>query len=290
MKFGLAMLIAVMVTSPTSALDVLPINTDGPGVNLTAGSVFDILGLQPGTTLDEARRIIGELSTRGPEETGVRGTLRRAGAGTVDVDFVQEIRTTDDVRGNYFTDGFDRLRVVVASKLYDQRVLMVRRDVMYPSGTALTARDLHDQIVAKYGEPSIVQSNSSGWPTRIVYAYGPDGRYQELGGTGWGRLASDVKDYQISGYHSTDAPCQMALAAAQLIAEAEVSDRASVVYDDADCVAALEIELTHNEGFMTGARFTSIDQKRALDYGKALVETIDQALSSTKSLVPQQNL
>jgi hypothetical protein len=47
---------------------------------------------------------------------------------------------------------------------------------------------------------------------------------------------------------------------------------------------------THSEGFLRSARFTAIDQKRALDDGKALVETIDQALSSPKSVAPQQNL
>ena len=43
-----------LAMSPACELNVQPINTVVPDTNLTAESVFDVLGLQPGTTLDGA--------------------------------------------------------------------------------------------------------------------------------------------------------------------------------------------------------------------------------------------
>jgi len=290
MKFQLAVLLVFMGLGPVSALDVVPINTDGPGVNLPPGAVFDILGLQPGSTIEEARDVIGKSSPLEPRETTLAGTLSRAGEGSLEVSFVQQIQSIDTVGSAYLTVPSDRLRVVLASKLYDQRVLMVQRDVVYAKDIGLSAKDLQDQIVAKYGKPSMVQSDDQGWASRIVYAYGPEGLLTGLEGMEWGMWASRVNDDAMTEYYSPEAPCQMAVSAAQQMAEAEITDRASVAYEDPACVAVFQVELQNRNGFVTTATFKSIDQKRALDYGKALIETIDKTLSSTKSVGPQQQL
>lgn len=277
--------------SSAMAFDVAPLNSDGPGANLPGRPVFDLLGLQPGDTIDRARQVLREHDGVDPAETGEQGTISHPNGVQLEIDIVQKLSTPRQAAGfNYLDNPNDRLSVFVASKLFDQRVLMVRRDVTYDQSANLTANQLRDQIVGKYGQPSNVEIDSYGWTSQIVYAYGPDGLVP---------VGDDFADatYMDGGIDkprrtfSKSYVCEASAAVGEQMALGEISDQLSEIYDDPGCRGLLMVELSNRGGQMWHATFTVIDTPRALAHRAALVEAIDKALSTgTAAPAAQQQL
>ncbi|RAL96043.1 hypothetical protein [Agrobacterium sp. MS2] len=125
---------------------------------------FDILGIQPGDTIEDVKaKMKAEFPEVEPEETRLKGSVSTPEGARVQMEFVNEIAFVDSGSKNQIYVNF-------ASEVYDNRALAIRRTVHFKEFT--TADIFRKQVAEKYGQPSIVEDQNGFLNLYYIYANG----------------------------------------------------------------------------------------------------------------------
>lgn len=140
---------------------------------------YEILGLQPGDSLDDVMAVFSERSD--DEPTGETETIQISSPDNRVMEFEYErFRRIGDVglHGRMGGADQDQVTAYLASTVLEQRPLDISRNISQPNDELPEALALKAQIEELYGPPSKLET-STGSMT-MIYAWGTDGFITDL--------------------------------------------------------------------------------------------------------------
>ena len=297
------------------------VNSDGPGSGFEKVPNFDILGIQPGDTRADAAKKLTEFYKEPVEETRLRGNVANNAGGQVALDFVQSLSRKSDPRNRgglaltltHRGREADFTTVYLASRVYDDRVIGIRRFISFGPEQTISAAAMRAQVEEKYGKPTAVRG-SQGSVNGLVYAFDANGLvlsdlYRDYGehgsrsvkpgtstGESYSQLHSTRPVKQDNPYnspvsqHDANVPCGTFVGSSKYFLEYDFRDK-TVINDNA-CAGALIGEFRGHPAKLDYVDLTLVDLRRAYGHHKALTQAIEDApkAGATRSDSPRPKL
>ena len=299
-------IVATVYAFSASAKDFAPVNTDPPGFGFDSATTFDILGIKPGDTLDDARNKIKSTMNKETRDVKYSANVSNNKGAQVAINFISEIKLKSDSGLNPMYDqgkSVDKITVYVASSIYDNRVLGIRRRISFGPGQLISADAMRLQVEEKYGKPTSVKRGYSGSAEQLIYVYSngkllSQGDYAPTmqsgvhGGNSPTTEYSEYSDTWVSDGRTITAkiPCAGFVFGGVNHLEYDFNDKIRIVDDK--CSGMFRVNLNGPPAGLNDVNFELVDTKRTYGFRKAFDKAILDELSnnSTRADTPKPKL
>ncbi|MBQ2262408.1 MAG: hypothetical protein II336_13675 [Loktanella sp.] len=243
---------------------------------------YEILGMQPGDSLDDVMAVFASRSDEEPTSEGDVITVQSPDGRSFEFTFERHREIGGQTMNERLARIFkpESVRAVLTSDVMEQRPMTLTRSLNQPSGDLPAAQALQAQMEETYGPPSLVETRSGG--VTLTYAWGVDGFIPDL---------EDQTPREItflrSGFETTDSyvPCLRSGGDAfDTTTEYQFAyPRTRELYPD--CVAKFVISYGTGPG-NTSISFRLDDFDLARQHREALDSQIIEALTGEQTVKP----
>ena len=243
---------------------------------------YEILGMQPGDSLDDVMAVFASRSDEEPTSEGDVITVQSPDGRSFEFTFERHREIGGQTMNERLARIFkpESVRAVLTSDVMEQRPMTLTRSLNQPSADLPTAQALQAQMEETYGPPSLVETRSGG--VTLTYAWGTEGFIPDL---------DDQTPREItflrSGFETTDSyvPCQRSGGNAfDTTTEYQFAyPRTRELYPD--CVAKFIISHGTGPG-NTSISFRLDDFDLARQHREALDSQIVEALTGEQTVTP----
>lgn len=179
MAFTLKLATALLISIPTLTLaqehnfTPLPAPAERP-------YPFEILGLQPGDSLDDVMAVFVERSDNAPTDETEVISVQSPDGRSLEFSYdrnrqIGALSLNDRMAEVSFAEN---VRATLSSDVMEQRPVSITRSMRLPTGELPTAQALQAQMENEYGSPSRVETNSG--YLSLVYAWSDEGFIADL--------------------------------------------------------------------------------------------------------------
>jgi len=141
---------------------------------------FEILGLQPGDSLDDVMAVFAERSDTAPSDETEVISVQSPDGRTLEFTYdrnrqIGALSLNDRMAE---VDFAENVRATLSSDVMQQRPVSISRSMRLPTGELPTAQALQAQMEETYGPPSRIETNSG--YVSLVYAWSDEGFIADL--------------------------------------------------------------------------------------------------------------
>ncbi len=140
---------------------------------------YEILGLQPGDTLDDVLAVYAERSDADPTSESEVLRVQSPDGNVFEFTYQKFTRIGDvGINGRLAKADQDQVTAMLSSNVMEQRPMAIHRSIRQPSDQLPEPLELKAQIEETYGPPSRVEIN--GREMTLTYAWGENGFIADL--------------------------------------------------------------------------------------------------------------